>query len=128
MSKFGNPKQIYIYVDLMQIDQPIAYRPFYFLLDYSDPGFFIEYETEGIEIGEITSGCLKNSNFRLISFGEGKDIEYIIKSNFLTTREDLSPYLPIFEASSISVSQFTESFLADNTYCIDTRMEIWPTP
>jgi hypothetical protein len=129
---YGRPDEIYIQADLMQIDEPIPYHPFYLLLAYPDKGFFIEYVSSIEQQEGKVIACPVHSYFRIWTFREEDDVDFreILENdpNFKYYLPDFPGYKPIAEATEIGVDEFYELYLGNEQYCLESPREIWPYP
>jgi hypothetical protein len=129
---YGPPNEIYIRADLMQIDQPIPYHPFYLLLAYPDKGFFIEYVSSIEQQEGKVIGCPVHSHFHIWTFHEEDDADFreILQDDpfFKYYLPDFPGYKPIAEATEIGVDEFYELYLGNEQYCLESPREIWPYP
>jgi hypothetical protein len=129
---YGPPNEIYIRADLMQIDQPIPYHPFYLLLAYPDKGFFIEYVSSIEQQEGMVIACPVHSYFRIWTFREEDDADFreILQDDpfFKDYIPDFPGYKAIAEATKIGVDEFYELYFGNEQYCLESPREIWPYP
>jgi hypothetical protein len=131
----GLPTQVFIRAfpdEPNTYHQPSIY-PFSFVLYYPNYGFVIEYIVARQEEGEYYLGCASKPHIIELSTW-GPDVNLTLKEavwHFSTevgvTRNNLSVFKPLEEATSMSIKDFYEMYKDENSeYCVQTPKNLWP--
>jgi hypothetical protein len=137
LSNYGKPSQVLILPFMREPEEPPNSRPpFNIVLVYQDQGFFIEYIQPRSETDVSIFGCPKEAGFiTLVTWNPERQLplEQVVNNyysgssvgslNYLT----LDHFLPIEQATSMTLEEFYQSFKDDpqNEACIETPKELW---
>ena len=101
---------------------------FYILLLYPDRGILVNYTTNKELIRGNVRGCPPNAHVEMELYPPGQTelfFESLKQTDWGITKNG---YKPLEEATSMSVEEFYEIFRNPTDKCIETPVNIWPTP
>lgn len=107
---------------------------FYILLFYPDKGMLVSYTSSRKLTGEMVRGCPANVHVEMMLFPAGRgDLfpEVISQTRWagLWPIPAVSPaWKPLEMATSMTLQQFYETYRLPSDACIETPVELWPTP
>lgn len=107
---------------------------FYFLLFYPDKGLLVSYTSSRQLIGEKVYGCPANAHVEMMLFPANRgDLfpEVISKTRWTglwPIPADSPSWKPVEMATSMTLQQFYEIYRLPSDECIETPVELWPTP
>jgi len=101
---------------------------FAILMLYPDDGILVNYTTQMHLMGTNMRGCPVNAHVEMELFPKGNSDSFFefLKQGGWAIRLDY--YRPLDEATSISVDEFYQTFREPNDKCIETPINLWPTP
>ena len=128
LSNYGKPDQVLL--------KPILYDAPWLVDDkidlvllYQDEGFFVEYIFLKHEEGENFTGCPSENGYVTIMTWapeRGLSLSDLVKLNSVGINDlTLDHYLPIGEATSMTLDEFYQTFKVPNNPCFKTPRTLW---
>jgi hypothetical protein len=130
LKTYGQPKEVLISTYSLQ---PLGWPVFFDIqLFYPEHGFLMVYHTlMEFSHDEYIKGCPSNSAISIGLWEAGKyssvnDVPRNIRDNISIF--SLSSYLPLNEATDMSIQDFYDAFSDDEELCLETPSSLWPFP
>ncbi|KAF0107837.1 MAG: hypothetical protein FD146_1468 [Anaerolineaceae bacterium] len=126
LTEYGAPSSVLIF-SMAKIPPdwlPLGY--FKVILLYPEQGIFIRYDTADVRsVGENVQGCLSNAHVDIVLAVGASQKKYInpLPSEW---QDDTPYYLPLEEATSMSVDEFYHTFSQATVECLETPANLWP--
>lgn len=130
LKSYGSPKEVLISTYSLQ---PLGWLVYFDIqLFYPEHGFLIAYGTlmefsnEGYIKGCPSKGDIAIGLWRPAKYLSVNDVPRNIRDNISIF--SLSSYLPLNEATDMSIQDFYDSFSDDEELCLETPSSLWPFP
>jgi hypothetical protein len=95
---------------------------------YPDQGIWVNYTMPMYNLDGVKKGCPANAHIEMELFPPGNPDFFFTQLDQTDWGVIKNGYIPLEEATSMSVEQFYHKFLNSNDNCIETPAYIWPTP
>ncbi|MFA9403855.1 MAG: hypothetical protein ACERKY_12430 [Anaerolineales bacterium] len=136
LNEYGEPSSILIapnFHDRPEVSPP-SWLWYSVVLIYEDQGFLVEYIMPRRWIGDSLAACVNQvTEITVIGWDPQQEIDLrealSIKSGLGIHENNISYFKTLEEATSLSISEFTEIFSdPDTEACVFTPLEMWPHP
>ncbi len=97
---------------------------------YPDQGIWAEYTTlvNDYEVGNKIISCPINAHIEMELYPQGNPDAFFFFLDQTNWGRTKNGYKPLEEATSMSVDKFYQTFRMPTNKCIETPVDLWPTP
>jgi hypothetical protein len=126
LSEQGIPDSVMIYIPRVE-GYPIVAGVLEAALLYPEQGIWINYEMSMDNNGTIIKGCPANAHIEMVLYPPGNPDSFYALLDQTDWGRIKGGYMPLEEATSMSVEQFYETFRNPTDKCIETPTNLWST-
>lgn len=127
LSEQGIPDSVFIYIPRVE-GQPIVAGIMEAVLIYPEQGIWVKYTIPMYSKGDIEAGCPANAHIEMTLAPSGNPDNFYMLLDQTDWHQTKGGFKSIEEATSMSIAEFYETFRNPTNKCIETPINIWPTP